>query len=66
MDSIVGGLPAPGGLLDNTASVRHQATEALEALGYKNTEAKRLLDKTAEEGQSVEEMIRGALRSLSR
>ena len=35
------------------------------ALGYKAAEAKRLLDKTAVEGQSVEEMIRAALRSMS-
>lgn len=66
VDSIEGGLPASGGLLDDSASTRQQATEALEALGYKNAEAKRLLDKSAEEGQSVEEMIRAALRSLTR
>jgi len=66
VDSIEGGLPVAGGLLDDTASIKQQAVEALEALGYKNAEAKRLLDKSAEEGQSVEEMIRAALRSLSR
>jgi len=46
--------------------VRVQAEEALLALGYKAAEAAKLLDKTATEGQSVEEMIRGALRSINR
>ena len=50
----------------STASVRGQAEEALLALGYKATEAKRLLDKTAVDGQSVEELIRAALRSVAR
>jgi len=35
-------------------------------LGYKQAEAAKLLDKTATDDQSVEEMIRGALRSISR
>lgn len=50
----------PGG-----ESVRTQAEEALAALGYKPAEAKRLLDKSAGNGQTVEELIRAALRSAS-
>jgi Holliday junction DNA helicase RuvA len=46
------------------SSVRQQAEEALLTLGYKDSEAKRLLDKSAVDGQSVEEMIRAALRSI--
>ena len=42
--------------------IRTQAEEALGALGYKATEVKRLLDKVPAEGQSVEELIRAALR----
>lgn len=48
------------------ASARTQAEEALAALGYKPAEASRLLDKSASEGQSVEQMIRSALRSAAR
>lgn len=59
--SVQAGLPVEEGV----ASARDQAAEALMALGYKAAETKRLLDKTAVEGQSVEEMIRAALRSLS-
>lgn len=47
-------------------SVRSQAEEALAALGYKAAEASRLLDKSAADGQSVEQMIRAALRSAAR
>ncbi|PID60762.1 MAG: Holliday junction branch migration protein RuvA [Gammaproteobacteria bacterium] len=56
------------GALDARAadSVRDQAEEALLALGYKATEIRRLLDKVAAEGQSVEEMIRAALRAVVR
>ena len=45
---------------------REQAEEALVALGYKPAEAAKLLDRSAAEGQSVEEMIRAALRSAAR
>jgi len=47
-------------------SQRTQAESALMALGYKQVEAAKLLDKTAQPNQSIEEMIRGALRSISR
>lgn len=52
---------APG-----SGSARTQAEEALMALGYKQAESAKLLEKTAQPDQSVEEMIRGALRSISR
>jgi len=55
--------PPQGGA---NGAARAQAEEALMALGYKATEAGKLLDKTATDGQSVEEMIRGALRSINR
>jgi len=42
--------------------IRTQAGEALESLGYKGAEAKRLLDKAEAPGQSVEALIRAALR----
>lgn len=45
---------------------REQAEEALVALGYKPAEAVKLLGRSAAEGQSVEEMIRAALRSAAR
>ncbi len=47
-------------------SARAQAEDALMALGYKQAEASKLLERTASDEQSVEEMIRGALRSISR
>ena len=46
-------------------SARAQAEEALASLGYKPAEAKRLLDKSAGDAQTVEELIRAALRSAS-
>ena len=46
-------------------SVRTQAEEALASLGYKPAEAKRLLDKCAGDAQTVEELIRAALRGAS-
>jgi len=62
-------LPGLGG--ENAAqpaagSAKAQAEEALMALGYKPAEAAKLLERTATAEQSVEEMIRGALRSISR
>ncbi len=47
-------------------SARSQAEEALEALGYKPAEATRLLDKGASPEQTVEQMIRSALRSATK
>lgn len=65
VDALAGGSVQGGLPIENASSAREQASEALMALGYKAAEAKRLLDKTAVEGQSVEEMIRAALRSMS-
>jgi len=56
----VSGVGASSGQL--SSSGRAQAEEALAALGYKPAETKRLLDKVPDEGQSVEELIRAALR----
>ena len=50
----------------DSGSARAQAEDALIALGYKQAEAAKLLNNTATDEQSVEEMIRGALRSISR
>lgn len=58
----------------DSGSVRTQAENALMALGYKQAEAAKLLESSAAatatgnsgDEQSVEEMIRGALRSISR
>lgn len=47
-------------------SARTMAEEALAALGYKPAEASRLLDKNARNDQSVEQMIKSALRGASR
>lgn len=65
VDALAGGSVQAGLPIDNSTSARAQATDALMALGYKPAEAKRLLDKTAADGQSVEDMIRAALRSMS-
>lgn len=45
--------------------VRGQAEEALLALGYKPAEAKRLLDRAEPDNDSVEALIRAALRRVS-
>lgn len=50
----------------SSGTAKAQAEDALMALGYKQAEAAKLLEKTATPEQSVEEMIRGALRSISR
>lgn len=47
-------------------SARSQAEEALAALGYKPAEASRLLDKNATADQTVEQMIRSALRGAAK
>jgi Holliday junction DNA helicase RuvA len=62
----VGILPTGTLPLDTDPSAREQAEEALVSLGYKSVEASRLLDKHAEAGQSVEQMIRAALRGAAR
>ncbi len=66
VDALAGGSVQAGLPVDNPSTARTQATDALMALGYKPAEAKRLLDKTASDGQSVEEMIRAALRSVNK
>jgi Holliday junction DNA helicase RuvA len=67
VDSLGSGTVTTGAVArSGDPSAREQAEEALIALGYKPAEAQRLLDKSAEEGQSVEQMIRAALRSAAR
>ena len=63
VDTFAVALPA-GGDAGNTATSKAQAEEALLALGYKAIEAKRLIEKNTTDDQSVEEMIRAALRSI--
>jgi Holliday junction DNA helicase RuvA len=62
----VGSMPSGAPIVTAEQSVRTQAEEALESLGYKPAEASRLLDKAATADQSVEQMIRAALRSASK
>jgi len=62
----LGAAPAGAPIATDQQSVRTQAEEALESLGYKPAEASRLLDKSATADQSVEQMIRAALRSASK
>ncbi|NND89909.1 MAG: Holliday junction branch migration protein RuvA [Granulosicoccus sp.] len=65
----LGIVPLPPGASQPVAddpSAREQAEEALIALGYKPAEAVRLLDRCSEDGQSVEQMIRAALRGAAR
>lgn len=64
VDSLAGGSVQAGLPKTHDTSPRVQAEDALLALGYKSAEAKRLLDKTTSDGQSVEEMIRAALRGV--
>jgi len=64
VDALAGGSVQAGLPVESETSARVQAEEALQALGYKPAEAKKLLDKTAADGGSVEEMIRAALRSV--
>lgn len=58
--------PSGAAIVADEQSVRTQAEEALASLGYKPSEATRLLDRTATADQSVEQMIRAALRGASR
>lgn len=64
VDALAGGSVQAGLPVSDQSSIRQQATDALLALGYKPAEAKRLLDKSTDDGQSVEEMIRAALRNV--
>jgi Holliday junction DNA helicase RuvA len=65
VDALAGGSVQAGLPETVDTSTRVQAEDALLALGYKSAEAKRLLDKNSSDGQSVEEMIRAALRGVS-
>jgi len=62
----VGGLPTGNRPKTNDASARTQAEEALASLGYKPAEAVKLLDKHADDQDTVEQMIRAALRGAAR
>jgi len=62
----IGGLPAGTRPKSNDKSARSQAEEALAALGYKSSEASKLLDKHADTNDTVEQMIRAALRGAAR
>jgi len=66
VDALAGGSVQQGLPAEPASSAREQASEALLALGYKPAEVKRLLDKTAVDGQRVEDIIRAALRSVSK
>lgn len=61
-----GALPGSVQPVDEEPGVREQAEQALVALGYKPAEADRLLQRHGEAGQSVEQMIRAALRGAAR
>lgn len=62
----IGGLPSGTRPKTNDESARTQAEEALAALGYKPAEAVKLLDKHASPDETVEQMIRAALRGAAR
>jgi Holliday junction DNA helicase RuvA len=62
----VGTMPSGASIVTDEQTTRTQAEDALASLGYKPAEASRLLDKTATADQSVEQMIRAALRSASK
>ena len=66
VDALAGGSVQQGLPVEKQSSVREQASEALLSLGYKAAEVKRLLDKNAVDGQSVEDMIRACLRGVSK
>jgi len=63
--ALPGGDVAAGGATGGEPSMRAQAEEALAALGYRGPEVKRLLDRHGGAAQSVEEMIRAALRGAN-
>lgn len=62
----IGGMPASARPKTNDESARSQAEDALVALGYKLAEANKLLDKHATGDETVEQMIRAALRGAAR
>lgn len=62
----IGGLSTGSLPKTNDESARSQAEDALAALGYKPAEAAKLLDKHANADDTVEQMIRAALRGAAR
>ncbi len=62
----IGGLSTGSLPKTNDESARSQAEDALAALGYKPAEATKLLDKHANADDTVEQMIRAALRGAAR
>ena len=48
------------------ADSRTEALDALLALGYKPPEARRMLDRVPDEGQSTEDLLRVILRGAGR
>ena len=62
----IGGLSTGTLPKTNDETARTQAEEALAALGYKAVEAVKLLDKHASPDDTVEQMIRAALRGAAR
>lgn len=62
----IGGLSTGSLPKTNDESARSQAEDALASLGYKPTEAAKLLDKHADAAETVEQMIRAALRGAAR
>lgn len=68
VESLGAGIAPSGGAPNapEELSARSQAEEALAALGYKPAEASRLLDKNTTADQTVEQMIRSALRGAAK
>ena len=62
----INGSPAGAQPRIQDESARSQAEEALGSLGYKSAEAIKLLDKHASADQTVEQMIKAALRGAAR
>ena len=54
---------AAGGTASSAGSLQSQAISALEALGFKNTEARKMVKSAS--GDSVEDIIKDALKAVS-
>ena len=65
IDGITDNLESSASTIAET-SIAVEATNALVNLGYKNNEAKKILDNIDTNGISVEELLRQALKSLNR
>ena len=65
IDGITDNLESSASTIAET-SIAVEARNALVNLGYKNNEAKKILDKIDTNGISVEELLRQALKSLNR